>query len=217
MSPQRWQQLESLYDAAAELPPEERARFLDEQCAGDQELRGELTAMFRDAGAGVTGVVGQAAAALAAGDAWIGQRLGPYRIVRLLGEGGMGAVYEAIRQDAFEKRVAIKLIKFSFDSEFARRRFQQERQILARLDHPNIARLLDGGDYQGRLPYLVMEFVEGEPLLQAASSFDIPAKLRLLESSSKSGVKRPSALAPAIEQPAGTSGTSAEKHHPVRC
>ena len=139
--------------------------------------------MFRDAGRGFTGVVGHAAAAVAivAGDAWIGQRLGPYRMVRLLGEGGMGAVYEGIRQDAFEKRVAIKLIKFSFDSEFARRRFQQERQILARLDHPNIARLLDGGDYQGRLPYLVMEFVEGEPLLQAVSSFDIPAKLRLFQ------------------------------------
>jgi serine/threonine protein kinase len=90
----------------------------------------------------------------------------------------MGAVYEAFREDGFQKRVAIKLVKYSFDSEFARRRFEQERQILARLDHPNIARLLDGGDYEG-LPYLVMEFVEGGPLMAAATTLDIIEKLRL--------------------------------------
>ena len=93
----------------------------------------------------------------------------------------MGAVYEGVREDDFRKRVAIKLVKYSFDSDFARRRFQQERQILARLDHPNIARLLDGGDYQNRVPYLVMEFIEGKPLLPAAANLGIPAKLRLFQ------------------------------------
>jgi len=182
MKPERWQQLEALYDAAAELAPAERERFLDKECRGDEALRRELAAMFQDEGNGITGLVEHAAAAVVEDSgAWSGQRLGPYRLVRLIGQGGMGAVYEAAREDDFQKRVAIKLVKYSFDSEFARRRFQQERQILARLDHPNIARLLDGGDYQNRLPYLVMEFVEGEPLLAAASSLSIPAKLRLFQ------------------------------------
>ena len=182
MSPERWRKLEELYDAAAELPAEERERFLDEQCGADQDLRRELGAMFASAGAGLTGVVEHAAASVVEGaDAWIGQRLGPYRIVRPIGQGGMGAVYEGVREDAFQQRVAIKLVKYSFDSPSARRRFQRERQILARLGHPNIARLLDGGDYDGRVPYLVMEFVEGEPLLKAALSLDVRGKLRLFQ------------------------------------
>jgi len=182
MTPERWQRLEALYDAAVELPPAERARFLDEQCRGDEDLRRELTAMFRDIAGGLTDLVRDAAVAVVDDPgAWSGKRLGPYRLVRLIGQGGMGAVYEGAREDDFQKRVAIKLVKYSFDSDFARRRFQQERQILARLDHPNIARLLDGGNYQDRLPYLVMEFVGGEPLLAAASSLDIPAKLRLFQ------------------------------------
>ena len=182
MTPQRWQQLEALYDAAAELAPSERVRFLDEQCRGDEDLRRELTEMFRDAGSGLTDMVARAAAAVVEDPgAWGGKRLGPYRLIRLIGEGGMGAVYEGVREDDFKKRVAIKLVKYGFDSEFARRRFQQERQILARLDHPNIARILDGGDYQNGLPYLVMEFVEGQALLAAASSLGVPAKLRLFQ------------------------------------
>ncbi|HTS76974.1 MAG TPA: serine/threonine-protein kinase [Bryobacteraceae bacterium] len=181
MTPQRWQRLEELYDAAAELPPLERARFLDEQCQGDEDLRRELTTMLGDVGSGFTNAVEHAATAVAqeTGE-WTGRRVGPYRIVRLIGQGGMGAVHEGFREDAFQKRVAIKLVKYSFDSDFARRRFQQERQILARLDHPNIARLLDGGDQDG-LPYLAMEFVEGELLLAAASRMNIPAKLRMFQ------------------------------------
>jgi tRNA A-37 threonylcarbamoyl transferase component Bud32 len=180
MRTERWRRLEELYDAAAELSPPERARFLDEQCQGDEDLRRELIAMLDGAGSGFTNAVQHAAAAIADDSgAWSGRKVGPYRIVRLIGQGGMGAVYEAVREDAFQKRVAIKLVKYSFDSEFARRRFEQERQILARLDHPNIARLLDGGDYEG-LPYLVMEFVEGGPLLAAAATLDIAEKLRLL-------------------------------------
>jgi tRNA A-37 threonylcarbamoyl transferase component Bud32 len=171
--------LEQLYDAAVELPPPDRARFLDEQCQGDDDLRRELTAMLGDAASGFTKAVEHAAAAAAGdGGSWPGRKLGPYRVVRLIGQGGMGAVYEGVREDAFEKRVAIKLVKYSFDSDVARRRFERERQILARLDHPNIARLLDGGDCEG-LPYLVMEFVEGGPLLAAASALNISEKLRL--------------------------------------
>jgi len=182
MTPQRWQQLEALFDAAAELAPAERERFLDERCRGDEELRRELTAMLQDQSDDIAELVEHAAAAVVEDPgAWSGKRFGPYRLVRLIGQGGMGAVYEGAREGDFQRRVAIKLVKFTFDSDFARRRFQQERQILARLDHPHIARLLDGGNYQDRLPYLVMEFVEGKPLVAAASSLDIPAKLRLFQ------------------------------------
>lgn len=107
-----------------------------------------------------------------------GEKIGPYRVEHLIGQGGMGAVYAAVREDDFRKCVAIKIVKVSFDSPFARRRFEQERQILARFDHPHIARLLDGGEREGA-PYLVMEFVDGQPLLAAASTLDTTGKLRL--------------------------------------
>ena len=97
----------------------------------------------------------------------IGRRLGAYRIEREIGRGGMGAVYEAIRVDnEFNKRVAIKLVKRGMDTDFILRRFRNERQILAALDHPHIARLLDGGTTDDGLPYFVMEFIEGQPFIQ---------------------------------------------------
>jgi TolB-like protein/Tfp pilus assembly protein PilF/tRNA A-37 threonylcarbamoyl transferase component Bud32 len=92
----------------------------------------------------------------------IGEHIGPYRLVRELGGGGMGAAYLAVRADAeYEKAVAIKVIKRGMDTEAVLRRFRHERQILANLDHPNIARLLDGGTTSDGLPYFVMEYVEG--------------------------------------------------------
>ncbi|MGH9852318.1 MAG: protein kinase domain-containing protein, partial [Blastocatellia bacterium] len=99
------------------------------------------------------------------GDDAAGKRIGPYRLTRLVGRGGMGAVYEAVRDDAqFQQQVAIKLIKGGMDSDFVRDRFVRERQILASLDHPHIARLFDGGATEDGRPYFVMEFVDGEPI-----------------------------------------------------
>ncbi len=99
------------------------------------------------------------------GDPMIGRRLGAYRIEREIGRGGMGAVYEASRVDnEFNKRVAIKLVKRGMDTDFILRRFRKERQILAALDHPHIAGLLDGGTTEDGLPYFVMEYIEGQPL-----------------------------------------------------
>src|SRR4029453_18375615 len=98
-------------------------------------------------------------------DPMIGRRLGAYRIEREVGRGGMGAVYEAIRVDnELNMRAAIKLVKRGMDTDFILRRFRTERQILAALDHPHIARLLDGGTTEDGLPYFVMEFIEGQPL-----------------------------------------------------
>src|SRR5580704_16950729 len=93
---------------------------------------------------------------------FIGQRCGPYQIVREVGRGGMGAVYLAGRvDDEFKQRVAIKVLRTGIDAEEILRRFRHERQILATLDHPNIARLLDGGSTAAGEPYLVMDYVEG--------------------------------------------------------
>ena len=110
------------------------------------------------------------------------ERIGAYRIVRALGEGGMGTVYLAVRDDdVFRKRVALKVLKRGTDTEAVVRRFRTERQILAGLDHPNIARLLDGGTTDNGLPYLVMEYVEGTPLDDYADAhgLDTTSRIRL--------------------------------------
>jgi serine/threonine protein kinase len=106
-------------------------------------------------------------------------RIGPYRLVRELGQGGMGTVYLATREDVFHKRVALKILKRGMDTESIVRRFRTERQILAGLDHPNIARLLDGGATADGLPYLVMEFIDGKPLAEHADRNDLATNERL--------------------------------------
>ncbi|HZH33826.1 MAG TPA: protein kinase, partial [Pyrinomonadaceae bacterium] len=114
----------------------------------------------------------------------IGRRVGKYKIVREIGRGGMGAVYEAVRDDAeFEQRVAIKLIRRGMDTDFILRRFRHERQILANLNHPFIARLFDGGTTDDGLPYFVMEYVEGKPINQFCeqNNLTLAEKLRLIE------------------------------------
>src|SRR6266850_2737752 len=115
-------------------------------------------------------------------DPMIGRRLGVYRIEREIGRGGMGAVYEALRVDnEFTMRAAIKLVKRGMDTDFILRRFRKERQILAALDHPHIARLMDGGTTDDGLPYFVMEYIEGQPLYGYCDShrLSIAERLRL--------------------------------------
>ncbi len=102
---------------------------------------------------------------VAARVSWIGQTLDRYRIVEEIGRGGMGVVFKAVRVDKhFEQHVAIKLLQHSHDTDALLSRFRSERQILARLNHPNIAHLFDGGSTDTGLPYLVMEYVRGEPI-----------------------------------------------------
>src|SRR5213075_1015051 len=113
-------------------------------------------------------------------DPMIGRRLAAYRIVREIGRGGMGAVYEATRADKeFSKRVAIKLVKRGMDTDFILRRFRKERQILAALDHPYIAHLLDGGTTDDGLPYFVMEFIDGQQLYRYCDANHLPIIERL--------------------------------------
>jgi eukaryotic-like serine/threonine-protein kinase len=110
----------------------------------------------------------------------IGRRLGTYEIVEQIGEGGMGEVYRAIRaDDQYHKQVAIKLVRASQNSDFVIRRFKNERQILATLDHPNIARLLDGGTTEEGIPYFVMELIEGQPITEYCDSRNLTIAERL--------------------------------------
>jgi len=184
MTNERWQEVKALLAAALERAPAERADFIRQACGDNSELLDEVTSLigYEKTGEGegqsfaLQSNFGlQAVANLSAGsfesafnDDEAGtpdMRIGPYEIIRELGRGGMGAVYLARRaDDAYRQHVAIKLIRRGMDTDLVLRRFRNERQILAALDHPNIARLLDGGTTEDGSPYLVMEYVEGEPL-----------------------------------------------------
>ena len=167
MAPERWQQLEDLFHAMIELPPERRAAALAAACGGDAELRAEVERLLHADGQ-ASAFVGDAAAGIQHIASTVlpeSGHIGPYRIVRELGRGGMGTVFLGERDDAqFTMRTAIKLIKRGMDSDAVLERFRHERQILAGLEHPNIARLLDGGTSSEGLPYFVMEYVDGLPV-----------------------------------------------------
>lgn len=193
MTPERWQQVEAIFQAALDLIPEERARYLSEVCAADASLKDDvqkLLAQHDSAGDLLEEPLGETELSAlgsledfiqeAEDDPMIGRRLGAYRIEREVGRGGMGAVYEAIRVDKeFAMRAAIKLVKRGMDTDFILRRFRTERQILAALDHPHIARLLDGGTTEDGLPYFVMEFIEGQPLYNYCDSHQLTIAERL--------------------------------------
>ena len=164
MDQERWARINEIFHQACERAPAERDAFLRSMCAGDTELHDAVrTLLDQDARAegALAGVVLGALDRLPV-QFGPGSRVGPYRIVRELGRGGMGAVYLAERADEqFEQRVALKLIKPGLDTEQILKRFRAERQILARLQHANIARLLDGGVTEEGNPFFAMEHVDG--------------------------------------------------------
>ena len=163
----RFRRLREIFDAVAETPPGERQRALVELCHGEPDLLSEaeeLLAAEADASVFLAGF-SEAIEFAVALPSLLGRQLGPYRIESKLGEGGMSTVYIAVRTDlAYQQRVAIKIFGFSPDRADLLLRFQSERQILASLSHPSIARLLDGGATAEGLPYLVMELIEGVPV-----------------------------------------------------
>ncbi len=162
MQPHRRAQVLALLDEALQTPPDARPALLAAACEDDGELRREVESLL-DLENAADGFLADPVLGTVTGLA-PGTRIGPYRIVELLGRGGMGAVYRAAREDDFAKQVALKLVRHELASPFTLRRFHRERQILARLEHPNIARLLDGGTTEDGRPYLVMEHVEGVPI-----------------------------------------------------
>jgi eukaryotic-like serine/threonine-protein kinase len=164
MTPERYRQIRNLFEAVVERPPEGRGEFLAEACAGDEELRAEIEGLLA-AHAHDTDLLTAPAIPAWNPQRLEGRRIGPYAVLREIGHGGMGTVYLAARADrAFHKQVALKVVRAEAGSEEVLRRFQQECEILATLDHPNFARLLDGGSTLEGLPYFVMEYVAGEPI-----------------------------------------------------
>jgi len=177
----RWRRLEALFTAACELPPDERSTFVETETADDPDLRRDLNGMLAhasDGGARIARAIAAGAAAFP-GPARIGRYLGPYRIIREIGRGGMGVVFEALRDDdEYRKTVALKVAPLWTDVASVRERFRLERQILAGLEHPNIARLLDGGTEDG-VPYFVMEYVDGLPITEFCDTHALDMRARL--------------------------------------
>lgn len=187
MNPERWQQVKELFAVALETDPALRSSFLDQACASDPSLRDELDGLLaaeQEAGTEFLkkpAEVPEAVSDSPAPNSRIGRRLGPYQIVEEIGVGGMGEVYRAFRaDDQYRKQVAIKLVRIGQDSTFVISRFKNERQVLANLDHPNIARLIDGGTTEEGLPYFVMELIAGEPINAYCDRRRLPTTARLM-------------------------------------
>ena len=166
MTPERWAELKDAFQAAVELAPAERAAYLDKNFTANPALRGELESLLLNHDR--AGDLLENPAHLQSEpqeDTRVGRNIGPYFTIAKIGEGGMGAVYRAVRvDDHYLKQVAIKLVRTGISGRQHITRFKNERQILASLDHPNIARLLDGGALEDGTPYLVMEYIEGVPI-----------------------------------------------------
>ena len=172
MESERWEQVSEVLDKALRLPLPERSAYLVEVGTGDPELRQEVESLLdshEKAASEFLNVLALPTRSIA-GDASqrtsrIGHRLGPYQIVELIGVGGMGEVFRGVRaDDQYSKQVALKVVRPGQDSSVVINRFRNERQILASLDHPNIARLLDGGTTDEGVPYFVMELIEGKTI-----------------------------------------------------
>jgi tetratricopeptide (TPR) repeat protein len=166
-----WARIEAIFQRAADLDGAARRAFLDAECAGDDELRGEVESLLaHDAPLPEhLTVVGRAAGELVRENEqdWIGRRFGVWEITGVLGRGGMGAVFEVRRAGGgFDQQAALKIVRSESDSALARHRFLEERRILAQLAHPHIAALLDGGETAEGLPYLVMEKIDGRPITE---------------------------------------------------
>jgi serine/threonine-protein kinase len=182
--PDRFQRLSALFEEMVELDAASRTGVIERRCGGDASLARELRALLQadgssDSGSFLAGVVGAEVQALASGDA-VGQRLGPWRIVRHLAEGGMGTVYLGERADgAYDAQAAVKLVRGGLPSPALDARFRAERQILAGLSHPGVARLFDGGTTPDGTPYLVMELIEGRSITEWCLERDLPVESRL--------------------------------------
>lgn len=164
MSSERWQRLESLFEEALSLPPPQRGAFLADRCADDTDLRAEVESLLiAHEAQGPLDSAPRPASIDAPPSLAAGTQLGAWKVGALIGRGGMGEVYSVTRVDeAFEQRAALKLLRREAAAQAER--FHAERRILARLEHPGIARLLDGGTTADARPFTVMEFVEGVPI-----------------------------------------------------
>ena len=192
MSPERWKDIERIFNEA-QAHTGDQEEFLDSACKGDSSLKSEIVLLLQHTSEDETALDRPAMmwtadefdeARMLLRDAAEGtvrdRRCGPYRLLRLIGNGGMGSVYLAERADGeVEQRVAVKLLRYGMDDPAFHRQFLQERQILATLNHPAIARLLDAGHTADGQPYLVMEYIDGVSIDAYSEKLDLQHKLRL--------------------------------------
>jgi len=188
MNPDRWQLIKSAFSVALQLDPAKRAAYVEGIGATDPELQQRIASLLVQHEGDDDEFLKNPAVELdiyldlieSDTDSWLGKSIGPYRLVRELGAGGMGEVYLAHREDAqFDQQVAIKLIRSGHESAAVVSRFKAERQILAGLDHPNIAKLLDGGRTSAGQPYFVMEYVPGPTITSYCEQKKLSIRERL--------------------------------------
>jgi serine/threonine protein kinase len=184
MPHEKWERIEEIFLQASDVPPSEQAALLDRMCGGDTEIRMEVESLLR---ADTTGESALCAAIQSEVASMLDEsspdiQLGSYRLLKEIGRGGMGTVYLAERADGqFQKQVAVKMVRPDMDTEFILARFRRERQVLGRLDHPNIGRLLDGGTATNGTPYFVMEYIDGDWITRYCESktLDVERRVRI--------------------------------------
>lgn len=186
MTPERWQEVKAALAEVLELAPQDRTMYLEDRCAEDSTLRQDLESLIAAGERAGDQFLGESQIAAAAREideatSWVGRRIGSYKIIEPIGAGGMGEVFRAVRaDDQYRKEVAIKVVRAGQFGKAIVARFKNERQILAGLDHPNLARLLDGGTTEDGVPYLVMELIEGCPITEYCDAHELSVKERLL-------------------------------------
>ena len=181
----RWNLIQEIFQGALERDPSERSRYLAEACGYDTELRVEVESLIAsdsDAGAVLESLVAGDIREMeqASGSSEEGSTLGPYRLLRELDSGGMGIVYLAVRSDdQYFQIVAVKMMRKGLETPSLVQRFRSERQMLANLNHPNIGAILDGGETRDGRPYIVMEYVEGQPITDACETAGLTIRERV--------------------------------------
>lgn len=188
MTPELWQTVKEVLHGALELPPADRSAYLEQACGGDAGLRAEVESLLQSYGeAGEfidSPALGTPLAIDESAEAAVGTVVGAYRVTGIIGEGGMGTVYRAVRaDDEFRTEVAIKVLRRGMEMQHVVERFRNERQILAGLNHPYIAKLFDGGTTADGRPYFVMELIVGKPLDEYCDEHRLstPERLRLFQ------------------------------------
>ena len=185
MTIDRWNRIEEIFQSALERPSSERSEYIAQACGDDKELLAEIESLLASDAGGDTTFRSMVEAdvqklAQAPSSSEIGLRIGPYRLVRELGSGGMGVVYLAVRSDdQYFQFVAIKMIRKGLEWPSLVQRFRAERQILATLTHPNIGAILDGGETEDGRPFIVMEYVEGQPITLNSESRGLSIRQRV--------------------------------------
>jgi hypothetical protein len=178
MQADRWGEVKRIANACLTLPPEQRASSVHDLCGEDADLAAEVESLIRSY-AEMGRFLDTPALDTDSEEHLTGRQIGPYELCELIAEGGMGTVYRAVRLNDYGKQVAIKLVKRGMDTGYILKRFRQERQILAGLEHPNIAQLLDGGATSDGRPYLVMEYIEGSRITEYVEQHRLNTRERL--------------------------------------